>query len=440
MSRKRFLNSEEKCLPTDKKYCQITSPIPLDIPQSDSECDSETVCNFMEATIGSMDEAMMTKMMAQLSKLDVIHAEVCGIRETVDGLRDSLASTQQQLSEACEEIDSLKCKQHEIDRLTSEVSYLRVKTAHLEKKIDDQNEYSRRENLIIKGFPESKDENCLEKVNDIFRKLDVGPFQLHRFHRLGKFTKLAPKPRPMIVRFVCYQDKLSVLKKRTQLKGTNIFLQDDIDPEVEACQAKLRPVMNYIRKIRPEAKIGIFKDKLKYEDTMYTVDTIQKIPVDLSSIGTFHTNTHVYFSGQFSPLSNLYQCQLPIDGETYSSVEQYFQTMKCMEQGKESIAKRILAATSSTEAMILGKEVKCEEGWAKTTGVGIMEKAITAKLEHVREFANILKLHKEKLFVESSRHLIWGIGLPFSDPKKENCDNWKGKNLMGQLLTTLASK
>lgn len=431
-SRKRPLNSCEKNLPTDKKTCQSSSPIPfvsLDLDTSDCQSDTET-----------MGETLAAQVLEKLGKLDEIQKDVKGIRENLDEIKMSVAVTQHQLSEACEEIENLKYKQNDIERLKSEVVFLKSRTEYLEKKLEDQNEYSRRENLIIKGAAETNGENCLDTVNKIFTNLGVGPFQLQRYHRLGKFVKGAAQPRNIIVRFVCFQDKLSVLKKRTMLKGSNIYLQDDISAVVEARQAELRPIVRHIRLLTPDAKVGLIKDKLQYEGKLYSKENLKDITIDLTSVGSSSTDMHTFFSGEYSPLSNLYSCKLKINETEYNSTEQYFQYQKCIAHEKPEIAMKVMSASTSREAMGIGKQVRYSDEWAKTTGIEILEKAIAEKIQCVPEFAKTLRECKDKLFAEATRHPIWGIGIQFSDNRKSNKNNWNGQNLMGQLLDKMAAE
>ena len=326
--------------------------------------------------------------LAKLESLDSIRSDISFIKNNLCDLNTAFTETNRQLSEACEEIADIKAKQQKYDRMESEIELLKQKTAQLEKQVNEQNSYSRRENLLIKGIPEvtDKNEDCCKVAQDVFQRLELGPFQLHRFHRLGKYNKQAKQPRPIIVRFVCYQDKLAVLKKRTSLKGTNIFIEDDLLPEVAARRAALYPVVKHIRTNNPDAKISLIQDKLSYEGKTYTVENVNELPFDKSAIGTEVSGDQVYFSGEYTPISNLYPCDLMIDDKLYHSIEHFFQFQKCLEHKKLEIAMKTLAAKTAMDALGIGKKENASEKWNLDGGQALMQKALEKSMPVFKPF------------------------------------------------------
>ena len=156
--------------------------------------------------------------------------------------------------------------------------------------------------------------------------------------------------------------------------------------------------------------------------------------MDMTAVETSMNDSHVFFSGEYSPLSNLYPCSLIIDDREYKSVEQYYQYHKCMQNGKPEIAKEILQSSSPRNAMYLGKQVKVSDDWCKSKGCELFKTALSVKAKNVKEFSALLLSNKEKMFAEATRHPIWGIGLPFSDKEKEKVAKWSGLNVMGHLI------
>lgn len=106
-------------------------------------------------------------------------------------------------------------------------------------KIDDLEQYSRRNCLLIHGIPESTMESTDELViNTINSKLEVplAPDHLDRTHRLGKKTKPAdasadgpqPRPRPIIVKFISYSKRSEVFRAKRRLKGSSILISENL--------------------------------------------------------------------------------------------------------------------------------------------------------------------------------------------------------------------
>ncbi len=88
-------------------------------------------------------------------------------------------------------------------------------------------------NIIVQGIKESVREKVSESEEKV-RKLFSGKLQLdHRrieldwAHRVGKSVVSSEKPRPIVVRFLRLNDKLAVLDKAKNLKGSGIYTNKD---------------------------------------------------------------------------------------------------------------------------------------------------------------------------------------------------------------------
>ena len=97
---------------------------------------------------------------------------------------------------------------------------LQVELKKEKEKVLHTEEYLHRENLIFRNFPECPGKNCRELIFDIMTKeLDIDTSQMccHAVHRIGK--SIQGRPRPIIARFVCREDKEVVFRKRILLKN-----------------------------------------------------------------------------------------------------------------------------------------------------------------------------------------------------------------------------
>ena len=185
---------------------------------------------------------------------------------------------------------------------------LREKNESLETRVIDLEIYSRKENILIDGIAEINGEDCHTIAQNFFTKLHQGPFPLQRCHRVGRHNPNQTRPRKLIIRFADYKDKQLVMSKLAALKGTNLFVSDDYPPEIQSARLVLRPVFLYLRQIDPSTKM--IKDKIQFKGRIYTVKTMSDIPVDISKIGIKETKEEVLFAGAWSPLSNLYSCNI----------------------------------------------------------------------------------------------------------------------------------
>ena len=115
-----------------------------------------------------------------------------------------------------------------IAALQSELKNFNIKVEDLEKKIERQEQYSRRNCNIIHGLKEEKNESANDKVVKLFREElneDVLLEDLDRTHRIGKKKDSSSKPRPIIVKFARYNIREKVLKVKKNSKEKILVLQ-----------------------------------------------------------------------------------------------------------------------------------------------------------------------------------------------------------------------
>ena len=84
---------------------------------------------------------------------------------------------------------------------------------------------------MIHGVTEGNQENTDALALEIFReKLDIEKSQrdLDRTHPTGKIDKSSNGPRPVIVKFICYNDRKKVFSKKKQLKNSRISITESV--------------------------------------------------------------------------------------------------------------------------------------------------------------------------------------------------------------------
>ena len=104
-----------------------------------------------------------------------------------------------------------------------EILKLREKNQQLEDKLDDLEQYSRRNSIRITGIEENTD-----VTQFLANKLDVDVGNhIERYHPVGK-RREDGKPRPLLVKFLNYHSRSAVLKNRSKLKGAGVFINEDL--------------------------------------------------------------------------------------------------------------------------------------------------------------------------------------------------------------------
>ena len=117
-----------------------------------------------------------------------------------------------------------------IAALQSELKNSNIKVEDLEKKIERQEQYSKRNCIIIHGLKEEKNESTNDKVVKLFREElneDVLLADLDRAHRIGK-KRLKQKTTPSYRKICVIQYSQKVFKSKKKLKGKNISITENL--------------------------------------------------------------------------------------------------------------------------------------------------------------------------------------------------------------------
>lgn len=137
-------------------------------------------------------------------------------------------------------------------------------------------------------------------------------------------------------------------------------------------------------------------------------------------------------------LSNWQRVNMVIDGVNYTSVEQYMMYQKAVLFGDVEIADKILESSSPRTIKSLGRKVKNFDSkvW-DANKVEIVKKGIRHKFNSNDVLLlKFLSFPVDSVFVEASPYdRIWGIGLGVNNPDSLNPSKWRGKNLLGQILS-----
>lgn len=133
----------------------------------------------------------------------------------------------------------------------------------------------------------------------------------------------------------------------------------------------------------------------------------------------------------FNPINNAVH--------TFSSAEQYMMYAKAMLFLDRETAALILAATAPREIKELGRQVKKYDQFVwEYNRLWIVYQGNKAKFLQNPDLRHALLATSGKTLVEAAPNdPIWGIGVAENDPLAMQRNTWKGKKLLGELLTQL---
>ncbi|XP_065643037.1 uncharacterized protein LOC136074628 [Hydra vulgaris] len=146
-----------------------------------------------------------------------------GLNFNGDQLETKISTVDKKMDEIKTSLIGIKSFQ---GKLVSESTENKRKTVDLE----DRN---RRNNLRIVGVeerPNETSEEVLKKLKTLIKEdLQINePITIERAHRVGKFEN---KPRTIICKLLNWQEKENVLARARNLKGKNIFINEDFSEE-----------------------------------------------------------------------------------------------------------------------------------------------------------------------------------------------------------------
>ncbi|KAK7485550.1 hypothetical protein BaRGS_00023238 [Batillaria attramentaria] len=170
-----------------------------------------------------------------LKKLCEMSEKLTKVNVAVEELRSETFEVRQENSVLIKDLEHSKEKLRKAEEKVEEAKTL---AAIAERRVNDLEQYGRRNNVRILGITESHGEDCEKKVLDIFRnKLrlqSIGNTDIEAAHRVGqrpqshREQQQQRKPRPIIVRFVNRKAADTVLHNRRMLKSTPFVITEDL--------------------------------------------------------------------------------------------------------------------------------------------------------------------------------------------------------------------
>ena len=156
----------------------------------------------------------------------IINMHIKGEKQLVD-----LAGSVKFMTSKFDEVEKdRKEKENIINNLKGELSYLSEKLGKMEESIDSQQQYSRRNCLLLHGIEETKGEDTDNIVLEVLNNdmdLNISKTDLDRSHKIGN-PKSKKKSRPIIVKFVRYNDRRDVFMKKKCLKGKGKLITENL--------------------------------------------------------------------------------------------------------------------------------------------------------------------------------------------------------------------
>ena len=233
----------------------------------------------------------------------------------------------------------------------------------LQNKCSKRDCYSRRDNLVLRGVLEDKDEDAVKCVK-VARKFFVGHLNIPenvanamifvRCHRLGTSKNAnghVNRKRPIIVRFHHFHDRINVWNQITE----------NFSDEVEYNRRIFYPIVSSAKKSDKFNKVYLNYDVFTIDVTQYTIENKVELPAELQphNFSYKENNSCVIFGGihsKYNYLSSYYDHEV-VDKYrhlSFPSIEHAYQHTKACRYEDT----RYLSTRSPTDAKRLGSKIK----------------------------------------------------------------------------------
>ena len=146
----------------------------------------------------------------------------------------------------------------DVDNAIDDIGKLKTALEQANAKIDDLENRSRRNNVVIWGAPEGSEKgarDCVQFVEDLLADA-VGPGAVQRAHRSGRPPSAADngrgKPRPIHVGFASYREKEAARRKLIEVfkekpEGVKMFVADDYSKRIQQMRRDNLPKLKELR-------------------------------------------------------------------------------------------------------------------------------------------------------------------------------------------------
>ncbi|XP_037572058.1 uncharacterized protein LOC119454127 [Dermacentor silvarum] len=236
-------------------------------PTSDSESDTRPNNDLLKQILKEQSKTNKTlkELVTNLKKVE----------RTVDNMETRLAAIEN-------DMERLKYCEEKLAECENKYDTTKDQIQNLALKLDDLENRSRRNNLIIYGVTEKPNEDIvsLEKIvreNILKETLGIEVKTLERIHRIG--TRTSNRDRPIILRLFDYAEKTKILSCCYKLKGTPLTVSEDFSKRVREMRTHLWH--SAVNERANGAKVRLTFDKLRIDEKVYTWDPVKNIRIEL---------------------------------------------------------------------------------------------------------------------------------------------------------------
>ena len=236
------------------------------------------VTSIMQSHVTKIVDDYTSSTEFQRSLADSINFDAAGLETQLGSsekkLNELINSNQAKIAKLDEELTKLK---NNLALKDKAIAGLEDDNYRLSQKVDDLEQYTRRNNARIYGVAEQPEENSDNLAFDFFKSelnVDIASNNISRSHRVSK--KSGVEPRPIIVQFTKHNSKVTVMSRRRVLKerkrpfnlpeDLTINRRDDLNKDIEGGIVSKVWTVDGVISFRPSGDSSVIERCTSLED------------------------------------------------------------------------------------------------------------------------------------------------------------------------------
>ena len=300
--------------------------------------------------------------------------------------------------------------------------------------------------IILKNIPES-DKSPREDIDALFGVLKLQltcEKDCDKVYRIGKLDKQRNQyPRPILVELSKSTHKGWIYSSINNLKTSTmsrVIIDNDQGASMQRQSSNLRAVANEAKRqvMRAYTKPG----KVIINDIPYQYEKIRELPLQISleSLKTVEIpDIGVAYQGEFSPLSNMFKCDVEYDDEIYKSAEHALVGTRARVEGNTQMEAMVKFTADPFLVKHNAKRWERSVQW-QAIEADIHEDILFAKFSKNPALKKFLLNTNKKTLIECTLDKSYGIGFSLAQRHKIRKNGNPGRNIHGKACMKVRSR
>lgn len=333
-----------------------------------------------------------------------------------------------------------KARDRKIDEVILSVQKVLSQVKVMDKKVSENTQARKSNNLVLNGVPEKEGENCMITATNYLRHIDpkFEQSQILNAYRIGRRGAATEKHRTLLVKFKDITVKEDIVRKKTVLKNkkelSKFHCNEDLSDTARKVRQEMREIVKYALN-NGYSNMKVSGNKIQWNDKVFYEDELYLLPseLQLSNIKTRPVGGGIGFQSEHSYLSSFFPCTIRMHQSVFCSAEQAFQYHKAIICEREDVGLQLKQLSDPAKIKKNGDRIETCDEWERSK-VATMKGIVLQKFSQNPELkAKLLGTSGTRL-MECTNNRFWGVGWFLDDPGWKEPGTFPGRNMLGTIL------